>query len=152
MEITIKNGRRLKNIDHFIPLSHMVWICEGFLQVAIVTFDVSVGRHAVTEQLHVRLRWLHPDSRSCHNKSIKFQPDEARTIPTHLSWKPDWGQRSADQDILFRDRDVYMCDISGGGGGSISGCRKSLFSFVFPADKQQDTSVFTCWSSGRRRG
>lgn len=114
--------------------------------VVIVTFDVSVGRHAVAEQLHVRLRRLHPDSRSCHNKSIEFQADERilargknRPHPSFLEprlvseVKRTW-------DILFRHRDVYIYDISGGGGGggSISGCRKPLFSFLFPTEKQQD--------------
>lgn len=129
--------------------------------VAIVTFDVSVGRHAVAEQLHVRLHWLHPVSRSCHNKSMRFQtrleswlrqeasPPIVPGIQTGVRGQRTW-------DILFRNRDVYTYDISRGveegggvvgGGGSISGCRKPLFSFLFPREKQQDTAAFTSSSS-----
>lgn len=123
--------------------------------VAIVTFDMSVGRHAVAEQLHVRLHGLHPDSRSCHNKSTRFQtrleswlrPEPSPPIVPGTQTGVR-GQRT--RDILFRDRDVYTYDISRGvggggvgGGGSISGCRKPLFSFLFPREKQQDTAAFT---------
>lgn len=49
------------------------------------------------------------------------------------------------------DRDVYIYDLSAGGGGapSISGCRKSLFSFSFP--QKNNRTDFTHLNSSKRR-
>lgn len=47
------------------------------------------------------------------------------------------------------DRDVYTYDLSAGGGPSISGCRKSLFSFSFP-QKNNRTDLTHSNSSKRR--
>lgn len=49
------------------------------------------------------------------------------------------------------DRDVYIYDLSarGGGGPSISGCRKSLFSFSFP--QKNNRADFTHVNSSNRR-
>lgn len=48
------------------------------------------------------------------------------------------------------DRDVYIYDLSARGGGpSISGCRKSLFSFSFP--QKNNRTDFTHLNSSNRR-
>lgn len=48
------------------------------------------------------------------------------------------------------DRDVYVYDLSAGGGApSISGCRKSLFSFSFP--QKNNRADFTHLNSSKRR-
>lgn len=52
----------------------------GTTLLEVFTFDVSVGCHAVTEQLHVSLYRLHPDSLWLQISTISFNTLNSWTI------------------------------------------------------------------------